>query len=326
MIGAFQIKPAQEKKDEISNLLTGYWKNDIWKADDIFFDDFPPQKWLTPNKRVNFSTLPTGMKNEVKFIFALRLLNREIQLFSVMRYGLAIKRLGEFTSTYYPNVLSIVDIPFDKALVQWRTFLIESGAKVNKDGKLTVRRDERFFNQLYSFFVNFYDTREETEKDIWDLRKIHGTRITENKSNYLLDFTAIPMPYRNLVKRYLKFRITIVSQSQASDDLMSLRLFLNFIYKEHQTWKNLKNLTRNNMESIYLGLGTIPRTGRDHTSFILHNLEYVLTTFKKLNIRRLLICLRYCFCSKKTYLNRLGIRKKTSSISLKGFFSNLRII
>lgn len=73
--------------------------------------------------------------------------------------------------------------------------------------------------------MNFYDTREEIEKDIWDVRKIPGARITKNESDYLLNFTKIPIPFRSLAKRYLKFRITVISQGHGSHDLVSLRLF-----------------------------------------------------------------------------------------------------
>ena len=97
--------------------------------------------------------------------------------------------------------------------------------------------------------MNFYDTRDETEKDIWDVRKITGARLTENKCHYLLDFTKIPMPFRNLSKRYLKFRITIVSHSQGRHDLLSLRLFFRFLHERYSMWHDLTNLDRKDMEA-----------------------------------------------------------------------------
>lgn len=247
MIEAFRVEPTHEKQQEVSKFLTGYWKNDVWKIDDSFFDELRPLKSSLTNRSVNFSLFPLLQRYEVKFMFATRLQNQEIRLSTVFVYSPAIKRLGGFLNTYYPRASSIVDLPYDKAEIQWRTFLIEGGAKVNC--KYINSIYQVVFNQLYSFFVNFYDTREEIEKDIWDVRKIPGARITENKSDYLLNFTKIPMPFRSLTKRYLKFRITVVSQGHGSHDLVSLRLFFGFLHERYSMWQDLINLDRKDMEA-----------------------------------------------------------------------------
>ena len=273
MIEAFRVEPTREKQQEIIKFLTSYWKNDVWKVDDSFFDELRPLKWSSTTKSVNFSTFPLLQRDEVKFMIASRLQNQEIQLSTVFAYGPAIKRLGIFLNTYYPGALSIVDLPYDKAEIQWRTFLIEGGAKVNCKYVNSVY--QVVFNQLYSFFVNFYDTREETEKDIWDVRKIPGTRITENKSVYLLNFTKIPIPFRSLAKRYLKFRVTIVSHSQGSTDLVSLRLFFGFLHERYPTWNDLINLTEKTWRPIYFGIEHTLKAGKNSTI----NISLDLDTF-----------------------------------------------
>lgn len=247
MIEAFRVEPTCKKQQEISKFLTSYWKNDVWRVADPFFDELRTQKWLKTAKSLDFSPLPLLQRDEVKFMVASRLQNQEIQLGTAFGYDPAIKRLGGFLNTYYPGALSMIDLPYDKAGIQWRTFLIEGEAKINCTYVDSVY--QVMFNQLYTFFVNFYDSREETEKDIWDVREIPGTRITENKSSYLLNFVKIPMPFRSLAKRYLKFRITIVSHSQGSHDLVSLRLFFGFLYDRYPTWHDLINLDRKDMES-----------------------------------------------------------------------------
>ena len=247
MIEAFRVEPTLVKQQEIIKCLTSCWKNDVWKIGDSFLDELRPPKWSSTTKSVNFSFFPLLQRYEVKFMLATRMQNQELRLSTVFAYGPAIKRLGIFLNTYYPGASSIVDLPYDKAEIQWRTFLIEGGAKVNYKYANSIYHV--VFHQLYSFFVNYYDTREEIEKDIWDVRKIPGVRITENKSSYLLNFTKIPMPFRNLAKRYLKFRITIVSQSCGSCDLVSLRLFFGFLHERYSTWHDLINLDRKDMEA-----------------------------------------------------------------------------
>lgn len=247
MIKIYQVEPARGKQQEIHEFLTRYWMNDDWNVDDVFFDKLRPQKWPLSAKSVHFSTFPLLLKDEVKFMFGSRLQNQEIQLITVISYGSAIKRLGRFLSTYYPRIVSIVNIPFDKAQIQLRTFLIDEGIKV--DRKYVTNFNQIVFNQLHSFFVSYYDTREETQKDIWDVRKIPGTRITENIGDSLLNFTRIPIPFRSLSKRYLAFRITFVSYSQGRSDLTSLRLFLGFLHERHLSWNDLRDLTRKDIEA-----------------------------------------------------------------------------
>jgi len=219
----------------------------MFSSNQIKVSKVRPQKRLVTTRSVHFSTFPLLLRDEVKFMFGSRLQNQEIKLITVIEYGSAIKRLGRFLSTYYPSVVSIVNIPFNKAQIQWRTFLIEEGIKV--DSKYVTNSNQVLFNIIFSFFLNYYDTREETEKDIWDVRKIPGTRITENKFGHSLNFSKIPIPFRSLTKRYLKFRITIVSHGQGAQDLACLVIFFGFMHERHPTWKGLRNLTRKDMEA-----------------------------------------------------------------------------
>lgn len=131
MIEAIRVEPTYEKQQEISKFLTGYWKNDVWRADNPFFDELRPPKWSSTTKSVNFSLFPHLQRDEVKFMLATRMQNQELRLSTVFAYGLAIKRLGIFLNTYYPGASSIVDLPYDKAHIQWRTFLIEGDSNLN---------------------------------------------------------------------------------------------------------------------------------------------------------------------------------------------------
>lgn len=249
MIEIFQVEPTCEKKEEIRESLKGYWKNDVWNVNDAFFDELRPKRWPARIKKFDFSSFPAPLKNEAKFMFATRLQNSEIRLTTVISgYASPMKKLGDYLRIHYPKLLSIVDIPYDKALLQWRTYLIELGVKVNEDGKFAKGYFYTVLNQFYSFFINFYDTRDETDKDIWDFRRIPWARITEDKSCHTLNFTQIPLPFLDLAKRYLKFRTTTISYSPASRDVMALRLFLGFLNKRYPAWKDLRDLTRNDME------------------------------------------------------------------------------
>jgi hypothetical protein len=115
-----------------------------------------------------------------------------------MKYALAFNYLATFLRTYYPRLTSIVDIPIEKALLQWRSFLLENGKRIEyncSDGEIDPTRYASCLSLLYAFFVTLYDTREEYEKDVWDCRKILGAKITETGASYLLNFTDIPFAF-----------------------------------------------------------------------------------------------------------------------------------
>ncbi|EGD50120.1 hypothetical protein TheetDRAFT_3072 [Thermoanaerobacter ethanolicus JW 200] len=104
--------------------MSGYWGNDVWDIRDSFFDDLRPAKWSLSNKTIDFSSFSSSIKNEVKYMYAYRLQEKEIRLITVVAYGIALNRFAEFLNEYYPHIASIVDITYDKALLQWRSFLL----------------------------------------------------------------------------------------------------------------------------------------------------------------------------------------------------------
>lgn len=137
----------------------------------------------------------------------------------------------------------------DKVMIKWRSYLIEQRLSVYKDGRLSSSIYETLLQQVYQFMINFYDDREEFAKDVWDVRKIPGAKYTQNLANYLLSFEDIPLPFQPLAKKYLKVRVGIRSCSQCTTDLMALRLFLRFIHEQYPHWKDLRSLSRKDIEN-----------------------------------------------------------------------------
>lgn len=244
----FKITPTPEKLDEISATLTGYWQDDVWNTTDTFFDDMRPEKSSFQCKTIDFSVFPVTLRNEVKFFFAKRLTEQSLRLQSVVTYSGCFGRLADFLCNSYLNANSFVDVSLDKAMIKWRSYLVGHGMNVGKDGRLLSKSFEAILQQLCTFFESYYDTRIEFEKDIWNVRNITGVKFSKSRESYLLNFIDIPLGFRPLVKRYIKTRITNLSHSQCELDLLSIKLFLNHIVKEHSDWLDLKQLSRNDIE------------------------------------------------------------------------------
>lgn len=248
----FNVTPTPEKTDEIKSLLIGYWQNDVWHVEDSFFDSMRPTKWIGVNKNIDFSILPVTLKDEMKFFFAKRLIEQTIRLKTVIIYGGCIMRLTEFLNRSYPVATSFVDMSLENAMTKWRSYLVNSGMKVGNSVRLASANYEVLLQQLITFFQTYYDTRDEFEKDMWDVRNIPGVRFSKNQSSYFLNFTEIPSAFKPLTKRYMKVRIGTRSLSQCSRDLRSLRLFLRYMTELHPEWTNIQLLSRQDMESYLI--------------------------------------------------------------------------
>jgi len=241
--------PTPAKWQEIEETLTGYWKKDRWVITDPIFDKFRPPRWTSTSKTIDFSRLQPGIKEEVKFFLIYRIREHTLRLQTAAKYGKQLTYLASFLEHVYPRIKSFTDLKIEKAMIRWRSYLIEQGFKINKDGRLSSYEYEALLQRVYQFMANFYDDREEFEKDVWDVRKIPGARYTQNQAVYLLSFEDIPFPFRPLAKRYLKVRVGIRSLIQCTQDLMSLRLFLRFIHDQYPDWQDLKSLSRKDIEN-----------------------------------------------------------------------------
>jgi len=207
--------PTPAKRQEIEETLTGYWEKDRWDITDPIFDEFRSERRTTlPNKTIDFSRLQPGIREEVKFFFVRRIREHTMRLHTAVNYGACFARLADFLERAYPRIISFTGLEIERVMTRWRSYLVEQGVSVNKKGRLSSTHYETLLQQVYQFMLNFYDDREEFEKNVWDVRKIPGAKYTQNKAHYLLSFTDIPLPFRPLAKRYLKVRVGIRSYSQ----------------------------------------------------------------------------------------------------------------
>ena len=79
-----------------------------------------------------------------------------------------------------------------------------------------------------------------------------GARFPDHESRHILNFEDVPVPFRPLAKRYLKFRISHLSLGQCTLDVRILKLFLTFIHDKNPSWKDLNDLTRKDIEDYLI--------------------------------------------------------------------------
>lgn len=154
--------------------LSGYWKSNQWDALEC-----PLYKNETTIKKhsIKFkNTLNPKINNELKYYFFKRLTSSEINMATVYSNSSALNRLQDFILNFYSDLGSILDISYEKFSMHYKTYLLEQGKS-----NLTIKGYLQLYNRIYAFYLDWYDQRKETEKDIWDARKLS---VDYNNSGY----------------------------------------------------------------------------------------------------------------------------------------------
>ncbi|KZL88383.1 hypothetical protein [Clostridium magnum] len=101
---------------------------------------------------------------------------------------------------------SLLELDREKTFIKWKIFLIDRGIKFDINEKSYFW----FSNYLLDFIKDLYDDREETEKDIWYSKNIKGAKksATSDRLATSINFSDIPIYYKDMVKRYFKTIIT----------------------------------------------------------------------------------------------------------------------
>lgn len=243
-----KIDNHQSKYDEIIEYLkqdNGYWlENDKWDLTKDFF----MSKSVYGYKSIDFSSINnTVIKNEAKYYFIYMFKEKLLTNKVITRQGRVLKHLSlflnrnEFASFFYLNK--------QKTFNMWKLYLINSGIKYAKE----ETRYFSFTNVLIDFIKDFYDDREETEKDIWYSKNIKGAKtpatISSKGTNIRISFIDINDYYRDTVKRYFKTIITKKTFSHCGEILSILNYFFNKFYSNGYTDGFIENLSREDIEN-----------------------------------------------------------------------------
>lgn len=243
----------QSKYEEIIEYLSqdnGYWlENDIWNVKNGVFSEIE-YKINAKNIRLDFIKNEV-IRNEVKYYLVYSLKNKYISLSKVLNeQQYAIKYLINYIEKYYSDKNSLNDILIEDS--KWKLFLINKGLTLNEKQKIYNTSYRCIHNVLVNFIKEFYDDRDETEKDIWDCSKIPGIKISgtgyKSAGNKSLVFTQIPLFYRNCVKKYFRTIITKKSVSHCMNILTTINCFFISFYEMGYNDGFLKMLNRYDIE------------------------------------------------------------------------------
>lgn len=240
------------KMIEYLNQDNGYWlENNIWNIENKVFEEVE-YRVNVKNIRIDF-VMNEVLKNEIKYYLVYSLKNKYISLSAILNeYQYAIRYLIQYIELNENDKTSFANI--DITSVKWAIFMSENGFKTTREGILSCNGTYKNMYHLVSDFIkDFYDDREEIEKDIWNCKIIKGTRFPAggySNGSFVLDFTPINEYYRDTVKRYLKTIITKRSYKHCERTLMMVKYFFNYFHLKECREGFLENLTRKDIEDF----------------------------------------------------------------------------
>lgn len=234
------------KQDEV------YWlNNDKWDLTESCFVG----ESVHNARYIDFSRFNNALlKNELKYYILFHFKERKLSNKYIVSLSGCFKHLSNFLNKYYYNVNSFNEVEYEKFYKKWTFYLSEVGIKNDHESFNSYKIMNILF--VIKFLGQFYDNRTETEKDIWYAKSIKGAIIsaTQSRKANKLNFTSIPLYYRETVKRYFLTIVTKKSFSLCSNILGLLKYFFNSFYSRGYTDGFILNLERKDIEEYIFHL------------------------------------------------------------------------
>ncbi|MFI8705466.1 tyrosine-type recombinase/integrase [Bacillus sp. NPDC077411] len=239
--------------------------HDVWNPS--FLENISQFQEVAKNYRgrqnMSFQINSATVNLEIKYVWYQKLFKEEWTLNSVFNgQPTYLRRLTAFLNEKYPALPSLLNLDIDQTEREWWFWLEQQGVPTQQNvrdityGVLTQKTPTaNFLRVIHSYLFPLTDTREEWEKDRWDVRVLYdkyGVTYNKSQNNYYINFTKIEqVEMRQHIKKYIKQRLLSknhFSWSTAQSYLAYLPKFLSLIFSLEPSWTNLKGLKRSHME------------------------------------------------------------------------------
>ncbi|KXI83127.1 transposase [Bacillus cereus] len=214
-------------------------------------------------RNVHFRINSPTVNLEIKYVWYQKLFKEQWALSSGFNQKAALlTKLSIFLNEKYPHLPSLFELDMEKTEREWLFWLEQHGIPTTKTSKTTMfdgythkSPAATYFRIIHSNFLVLADSRNEWEKDRWDVRILHskyGIYYSKSLTAHFLDFTKIePMKIKDSTKKYIKQRLMgrqNLSFATARVYSRTLTKFFSFIFSLEPTWNDLKALKRSHME------------------------------------------------------------------------------
>ena len=234
----YKVLWTQDKFREMESSLSGYWSKDIWSGANNPLKD-KDRSSLT----LNFSNHLPIIKTELKFVLYTKMKNYEWS-WGTVHVNSLVKNVIDFfkDKKIIFEDKSIIEISIDYWVTKLTDYCQEQGKlystssnSCNKYGQPQIYKgkDQRIYMliHIYNFLQDFYDTRDEYDKDVWNLNKIAPKHNGKERN---LDFSELKGSWLFKPARcYIKHQIAIHCGTTVYNKLRYLRIFCNFLQERY---------------------------------------------------------------------------------------------
>ena len=254
-----------------------FLRSDSWTID--MFADIPQfreaavRKFYGRNKPVYFAFHHENLNLEAKFVTYTKVFSDQWSISNLIaNQGDDMRTVAQYMADCHKTLSSFLQLNEEEKSKQWIDWLAGRGMATHvtdhETAKIMARRGKKYAHKTYLslFLSNIYkllvlnlDTREEWEKDGWDVRNLKKYGITHNQTalSYYMYFDCIEHPVlRKCTKEYIRHKLENKSfaWNTARMYMSYLPMFFNVITGMEPEWTDLKNLERRHIEAFIVHL------------------------------------------------------------------------
>jgi len=231
---------SEEKLAHLREQLTDSWAADTWSM----MCRVPGQKGKQVQRLFHFTFASPSLTIEFKYALWSHLTRGEWQTpWSQENLFYALHLLVSWLNEVAPTLHSLLEKQLSFWVCSLRSWLVQTKHYTPSEGRhltasqtyTTYPKEDRrimLFRVVYRTLADAYDDRPETDKEIWDLRKL-GVSLNLSQSSHKLNFTVIAQPWlRVLAQRYLKYHLALHSGRDCVSKLTAIRQFSQFLAQE----------------------------------------------------------------------------------------------
>ena len=179
-----------------------------------------------------------SFKVELKYAIQKKVQNKEWQAKTVFNGNVA--HVIEFFSNARANMQSITERKIEEWSLLFRTYLVEKGTYKRRSQNLVLKNqtiaeyqseDTRlgYLRSICKLVFEFYDSRDEFEKEVWDLAKL-GKYQNSRGGTRFMDFASFNQLWlKEAVKKFIRYRVITQEAPTIASRYHGLRRFSLFL-------------------------------------------------------------------------------------------------
>lgn len=229
---------SEEKQQHLSEYLVGLFAEDVWEV------GAQVRRGKSYPLFLRFPFVSASLKAEIKYALWHKFEQREWTMGRKSVRDWECACICQWLNSIAPTAHSLMERSVSVWELSFRSWLLETqrlrpvktkGLLANQTMVEYAAEDRSIvlFRQVYKTVADAYDDRQETEKDVWDMR-VMKVALNQTATGYLLNFTVLSQLWlREMAKSFMEYNLAIHSPSDCISKLTTLRTFSQFLAQFH---------------------------------------------------------------------------------------------